>query len=348
MGKHKNTTRGDADAQMGVSPTPSYQRGEAGDTDNAVYGLRDDVASLEEGLSQKDTLSKMPFKFLQPSQLPSEWSIIPEHQQDHLAYEDWICYCIHIRVILGEGGGDQPQPSHAWIGSLIVDMFQEDLEEQITKAVVLAPGKAILFFRRWSFKEGLPLGNICDVGFTLMGPIYWVGRTAYVEVTINTVQECHWAIEDAVVEERTKTRRPGHPHGTTKVMKTPTVACNIEKWMWGVEGDACKVEARNSDMIDCRPAQRNAHSQHAGQDSQWHRRQGRPQFPRDTSGGSPSSGGGSSNWGSNQSSQQSSMMRASGESNQPVWPGRGLRVKVSLPIFKDEKIKDVLTYHSWW
>ena len=47
---------------------------------------------------------------------------------------------------MGEGGGDQPPPSHAWSGVLIADMFQDGLEEQITEAVVLAPGEAILFF----------------------------------------------------------------------------------------------------------------------------------------------------------------------------------------------------------
>ena len=31
-----------------------------------------------------------------------------------------------------------------------------------------------------------------------------------------------------------------------------------------------------------------------------------------------------------------------------MWAGHSLRVKVNLPIFKDEKTKDVVTYHSWW
>ena len=47
---------------------------------------------------------------------------------------------------MGEGGGNQPPPPHVWSGLLIADMFQEGLEEQITEAVVLASGKAILFF----------------------------------------------------------------------------------------------------------------------------------------------------------------------------------------------------------
>ena len=41
-------------------------------------------------------------------------------------------------------------------------------------------------------------------------------------------------------------------------------------------------------------------------------------------------------------------MRVSRESNWPVWAGRDLRVKVNLPIFKDEKTKDAVMYHSWW
>ena len=41
------------------------------------------------------------------------------------------------------------------------------------------------------------------------------------------------------------------------------------------------------------------------------------------------------------------MTRMSRESNQAGRAGRGLRVKVNLPIFKDEKTKDAVTYHSW-
>ena len=57
--------------------------------------------------------------------------------------------------------------------------------------------------------------------------------------------------------------------------------------MQSVEEDAPKVEAINGDAINHRP-------EHAGQGSRWHRRQGRPQFRGNMSGGSPSSGGGHS------------------------------------------------------
>ena len=73
---------------------------------------------------------------------------MPECPQDHPAQEVWMHYCIHVRVTLGEGGGNQPPPSHTGSGSLIADMFQEGLEEQITEAVVLAPEEGILFFGR--------------------------------------------------------------------------------------------------------------------------------------------------------------------------------------------------------
>ena len=38
-------------------------------------------------------------------------------------------YYIHVRVTIGEGGGDQPQPSHAWSGLLIAEMFQDGHKE---------------------------------------------------------------------------------------------------------------------------------------------------------------------------------------------------------------------------
>ena len=138
--------------------------------------------------------------------------------------------------------------------------------------------------------------------------------------------------------------RPGGPWGTVKTKWTPTAAYNMEEWMWGLEEDASKVEVRNGKVSNHGTERRNAYSQCACR--RWQRRQGTLQLLRDTSGGSPSSGGGSSNWGSKWSSHQSTMMRGSRESN---WVGGAgsLRVKISLPIFKDEKAKDAVPYHSW-
>ena len=57
MGKHRNATKGGADTYMGISPTLSSCTGEAGD-------LKDEVASLEDALSQMGASSKMPFHFM--------------------------------------------------------------------------------------------------------------------------------------------------------------------------------------------------------------------------------------------------------------------------------------------
>ena len=51
--------------------------------------------------------------------------------------------------------------------------------------------------------------------------------------------------------------------------------------------------------------------------------------------------------GSDQSSLHLTVMRASSSSHRSACVGRGLQVKVILPIFKDEKSKDAVTYHPW-
>ena len=221
MGKHKNATKGGSDAQKVISPTLSSHVSEAGDTDDVVCDLRDKVASLEEALSQIGASSKMPFHFVWHDGSPSKWSLSPEHWQSNPAHEDEMHDCIQVIVTLGEGGGDQPPPSHTWTGSLIANMFQGGLEEWITEAVVLAPREVILLFGWWSLKEGLPLGDTRDVGFCLGGPVNWAGREAQEEMTVSTVQEGCQAITDAIMEKRTKARGPGCPWGTTKTNWTP-------------------------------------------------------------------------------------------------------------------------------
>ena len=150
------------------------------------------------------------------------------------------------------------------------------------------------------------------------------------------------------MEKRTKTRGPGHPWGATKTNWTTAVAYNIEKWMQGLEKDASGVEVRNGNVSNHGIEWRNTHSQYVGRGRRWHRRQGTPWLLRDTSSGSSSSGGGSCNEGSDQSSHQSTMMRGSWEGSQAGRAARGLKVKVSLPIFEDEKTKDAVSYHLWW
>ena len=222
-------------------------------------------------------------------------------------------------------------------------MFQDCFEEWITEAVVLAPGEAIWFFRWQLLKEGLPLGDTRDFGFHSGSPVNWARREAQVETMVSTVQEGHHTI----TKKRTKARGSECPQGIMKTNWAPAAAYNIEEWMQGLEEDASEVEVRNSKVSNWGTDWRNTCSQCVDKSRRQHRRQGAPQLPRDTSSGSPSSGGGSSNWGNEQSSHQSTMTRESRKSSQAGRAGRGLKVKVNLLIFKDEKTKDAVTYHSW-
>ena len=178
MGKHKNATKGESDTQKVISPTPLAYVAEAGDTGDVVCDLRDEVALMEDSLSQMGTSSKMPFLSVQCNRLPSEWSLSPEHWQSNPAHEDRMLYCVPVRLTSGEGRGDQPQACHVSTSLLITDMFQDGLKEQITEAVVLAPREAVFFFGWWLLKEGLPLHDTRDVGFCLAGPVNWAGREA--------------------------------------------------------------------------------------------------------------------------------------------------------------------------
>ena len=97
--------------------------------------------------------------------------------------------------MLGDGGGNQPPLSHAWGGCLITDILQEAWpEDQITKAIVLSPGEAILFFGRCSKNEGLPYHRARNVAFGLGGPFNWAGRSVQIEDLRKTMQEGHSTI----------------------------------------------------------------------------------------------------------------------------------------------------------
>ena len=85
---------------------------------------------------------------------------------------------------------------------MVTDILQEAwLEDQITEAVVLSPGEAILFFGRCSRNEGLPYHKARDIEFGLGGPFNWAGRPAQIEALVKTMQEAHCTIIKAVVQK---------------------------------------------------------------------------------------------------------------------------------------------------
>ena len=102
--------------QKDTSHTPSSHGGEPSD---AVLDLIEELL-MEEVLSQMGASSKMPFRFTQLSRLPSVHSLSLECQWAcSTTPNNWMHYCIHIRVTLGEGRGNQLPPSHVWNGLLI-------------------------------------------------------------------------------------------------------------------------------------------------------------------------------------------------------------------------------------
>ena len=189
MGKCKNAAKGGRGTQKGASSTQLSHKGEQGDTGDTAQNLMEEVASMEEVSSLMGVPSKTPFRFTQLSRSSFKWSLSPEHPWDNwMTPKDQLWYCLHVRVTLGEEIGDQPPPSHTWNGLLIANILQEACQrDHITEAVILAPGEAILFFRRCSQNGGLLYCDTQDIEHGLMGSITWVRRTVQVEVTVNII-----------------------------------------------------------------------------------------------------------------------------------------------------------------
>ena len=259
----------------------------------------------------------MPLRCRRTSQLPLKRSVSLEHQWDYSSTpEDRRHYCIQVTVTPEDGGGDQPPLTHAWGRCLINDILQEAWpEDWITEAVVLSPGKAILFFGRWSRNEGLPYHRARNDQFGLGGPFNWPGRPAQIEALRKTVQEgCH-AIIEAVVEKKTKTRRPGQPWGKAKQPRTPIVAYDIKEWIWGLEW-VSDGEPKWNDKMNHGTGQQRIHSQWGSQGWRRNRCQRAPQLPREHSGGSSSLGGNSSDGQSKQSLWQSNQVKVADQRRQ--------------------------------
>ena len=76
------------------------------------------------------------------------------------------------------------------------------------EAVVVGPGKAIIFYGRHSLGEGLKAD---EARGTSPGAGAWVGKWAYLTANPMTLQEGKRAIACAVSDHGVKARGPGHP-----------------------------------------------------------------------------------------------------------------------------------------
>ena len=84
--------------------------------------------------------------------------------------------------------GAVPPLSHAWMAPLVEDILC-NARTGLTEAVVMGPGRAILFYGRHSLGEGLTLDEARDATFLLTGADTRVGKPAYLAADPMTIQE---------------------------------------------------------------------------------------------------------------------------------------------------------------
>ena len=106
--------------------------------------------------------------------------------------------------------GDIPPPPNAWMAPVVEDMLREARAGH-TEAVVIGPGRAIVFYGRRSMGEGLKVDEARDTTFLLTGAGTWVGKSAYLTADPMTIQKGRRAIAQAILENRVKVRGPGCP-----------------------------------------------------------------------------------------------------------------------------------------
>ena len=93
---------------------------------------------------------------------------------------------------------------------VVEDMLRE-ARAGLAEAVVIGPGRAILFYGRHSMGEGLKADEARDATFLLTGAGTWVGKSAYLTADPMMLQEGKRAITQAVSYHRVKARGPGCP-----------------------------------------------------------------------------------------------------------------------------------------
>ena len=112
-------------------------------------------------------------------------------------------YCLSIQVTLTGELRDVPPPSHAWMAPVVEDMLRET-RAGLTEAVVIGPGRAILFYGRHSMGEGLKADEARDATFLLTSAGMWVGKSGYLTADPMMLQEGKRAIAHAVSDHRVK------------------------------------------------------------------------------------------------------------------------------------------------
>ena len=134
------------------------------------------------------------------------WSPVHRLPAGHLNMN----YCLSMQVTLTDELGDVLPPSHAWTAPVVEDMLRE-ARAGLTEAVVIGPGRAILFYGRHSMGEGLKADKARDAAFLLNGARTWVGKLAYLTADPMTLQDGKRAITCTLSDHRVKARGQGRP-----------------------------------------------------------------------------------------------------------------------------------------
>ena len=245
-------------------------------------------------------------------------------------------YCLEIQVTLTEELGSMPPPSHSWMAPLVEDMLRE-ARGRLTKAVLIGPGRAILFYGRCSLVEGLKADKVRDATFLLTRAGTWVGKSAYLTTNPMTIPEGKRAIAQAVSVNKVKVRGLGHPRVNPLAQQPFQFNAQRVSPPKDVSGD-CGFDYP---QMPCRSSR--------GQEYNRRWRDQRPQSPRFPS-TSPDHGFESDRSSLSMTSLMSSRSDHSDRSRHSRW-GRchweETHMKINLPVFQDEDAKDAVTYQSW-
>ena len=135
------------------------------------------------------------------------WSPVQRQPTGHLNAN----YCLSIQVTLTDELGDVPPPLHMLGCAPVVEDMLQETRAGLTEAVVIGPGRAILFYGRRSMGEGLKADEARDATFLLTGAGMWVGKSTYLTTNPMMLQEGRRAIACAISDQGVKVRGPGCP-----------------------------------------------------------------------------------------------------------------------------------------
>ena len=243
-------------------------------------------------------------------------------------------YCLEIWVTLTDELGDVPHHHmlgcHQWWKICCK-------KPELTEAVVIGPGRAILFYERRLMGEGLKADEARDAVFLLTGAGTWVGKSAYLTADPMTIQEGRRTIAQAVLDNRVKVRGPGLPHVNLPAQQhfkfnTPRAS---------PPGDMFIHCGSDNEWEPRWPPRGQGHNRRQRDQQPWS-----PWFPSP----SPDCGFKSDRRSISTVSLMSSRLDHSDRYRHSKWGRRHweeMHMKINLPIFKDEDPKDAVTYQSW-